>query len=63
MNTKKFSILFAALMLIIAQLACAFGGEPTLSNTRTSFDQDGTQTSSTFGAFDTVYVVSDLSNG
>jgi hypothetical protein len=62
MNTKKFSILLAALMLIMVQLACA-AGEPSLSNTRTSFDQDGTQTSSTFGTFDTVYVVSDLSNG
>lgn len=62
MNTKKFSILLAALMLILVQLACA-AGEPTLSNTRTSFDQDGAQPSSTFSAFDTVYVVSDLSNG
>ena len=62
MNTKKFSILLAALMLIIAQLACAVG-EPTLSNSRTAYDQDGAQPSSTFGAFDTVYVVSDLANG
>lgn len=63
MNTKKFSILLAALMLIVAQIACALGGEPTLSNSRTAYDQDGVQTSSTFGAFDTVYVVSDLANG
>ncbi len=62
MNIKKFSIFLAAVMLIAAQLACA-AGEPSLSNTRTSFDQDGLQTSSTFGAFDTVYVVSDLANG
>lgn len=62
MNTKKFSILLAALMLIFVQLACA-AGEPALSNTRTAFDQDGNQPSSTFGAFDTVYVVSDLANG
>ena len=62
MNTKKFSILLAALMLILVQLACA-GGEPGLSNSRTAFDQDGTQPSSTFGSFDTVYVVSDLANG
>lgn len=64
MNTKKFSILLAALVLVLVQLACALGGgDPTLSNSRASFDQDGSQTTSTFGAFDTVYVVSDLSNG
>lgn len=62
MNTKRFSILLAALMLVLVQLACA-AGEPALSGTRTSTDQDGTQTTSTFGAFDTVYVVSDLANG
>lgn len=62
MKSKKFSILLAALMLVLVQLACA-AGEPTLTGTRTSFDQDGTQQSSTFGAFDTVYVVSDLENG
>lgn len=62
MKSKKFSILLAALALIIAQLACAVG-EPTLSNVRTARDSDGAQPSTTFGAFDTVYVVSDLSNG
>ena len=62
MKSKKLSILLAALALIVAQLACAFG-EPTLSNVRTALDSDGVQATSTFGAFDTVYVVSDLSNG
>lgn len=62
MNTKKFSILLAALMLILVQLACA-AGEPTLSNIRTATDENGENTTSTFGAFDTVYVVSDLANG
>lgn len=62
MNTKKFSIVLAAFMLILVQLACA-AGEPALSNTRTAFDENGEQTASTFGAFDTVYVVSDLANG
>ncbi len=62
MNTKKFSILLAALILVLVQLACAVG-EPALSNTRTARDQDGAQQTSTFGAFDTVYVVSDLANG
>lgn len=62
MKSKKYSILLAVLALVLVQLACA-AGEPTLSNSRTAFDQDGAQPSSTFGAFDTVYVVSDLENG
>jgi hypothetical protein len=62
MNTKKFSILLAALMLVLVQLACA-AGEPTLTNSRMAFDEDGTQPTSTFGATDTFYVVSDLANG
>jgi len=62
MNTKKISILLAAIVLIAVQLACAFGGEPSLSNLRTARDQDGTQTTSTFGSLDTVYVVGDLAN-
>lgn|SRR5690606_12794615 len=64
MNTKKFTMVLAVLTLVLVQLACAFGGgEPTLSNSRTAYDQDGVQAASTFGAFDTVFVVSDLKNG
>ncbi|MCL4275457.1 MAG: hypothetical protein KJZ77_16415 [Anaerolineales bacterium] len=63
MKSKKLSILLALAALIISTLACAMGGEPTLSNVRTARDQDGNQTTSVFGTFDTVYVVSDLSNG
>ncbi|NOH04275.1 MAG: hypothetical protein HND47_21025 [Chloroflexi bacterium] len=62
MKSKNLSVLLAVFVLVAAQLACAFG-EPTLSNVRTARDADGVQTASTFGAFDTVYVVSDLSNG
>lgn len=62
MNKKKLSILLAAIVLIAAQLACA-AGDPSLSNVRTAKDQDGAQPSTTFGAFDTIYVVADLSNG
>ncbi|NWF62853.1 MAG: hypothetical protein HXY38_00980 [Chloroflexi bacterium] len=58
---KKLSILLAVIMLFAAQLACALG-EPTLSNVRTSSDQEGNSLTSTFGAFDTVYVVGDLAN-
>jgi len=63
MNIKKLSILLAAIVLIAVQLACAVGGEPTLSNVRVARDSDGVQITNTFGAFDTVYVVSDLANG
>jgi hypothetical protein len=59
---KKLSILLAVLALIISTLACAMG-EPALSNVRTAKDQDGTQPASVFGTTDTIYVVSDLSNG
>ncbi len=62
MNSKKVSILLAVIVLVLAQLACAVG-EPTLSNVRTARDSDGAQPSTTFGVFDTVYVVSDLANG
>ncbi len=62
MKHKKFSILLALAALIISSLACAFG-EPTLSNVRAAKDQDGNQVTSVFGQFDTVYIVSDLSNG
>jgi|OpeIllAssembly_1097287.scaffolds.fasta_scaffold703809_2 hypothetical protein len=63
MKSNKISILLAVIALIISSLACAFGGEPTLSNVRTAKDQDGAQPSSVFATTDTVYVVSDLSNG
>lgn len=61
MKAKKLSILLAAIVLIAAQLACAVG-EPGLSNVRVTADEDGTQPSTTFGSFDTVYVVGDLAN-
>lgn len=60
---NKLPILFALLALVASSLACALGGDPTLSNTRTALDEDGINTSSTFGPFDTVYVVNDLANG
>jgi hypothetical protein len=59
---KKFSILLAVLALVASTLACALG-EPTLDNVRTAKDQDGNQPTSVFSTTDTVYVVSDLSNG
>ncbi|MCZ2126313.1 MAG: hypothetical protein LC099_00890 [Anaerolineales bacterium] len=59
---KKWSIFLALFALLAAQLACAVGGEPTLSNVRTAKDEDGKQTTTTFGELDTVYIVADLAN-
>ncbi len=62
---KRLPVILSVLALVFSSLACAAlgGGEPTLSNSRTAFDSDGINTSTVFGAFDTVYVVNDLSNG
>jgi hypothetical protein len=61
---NKVVILFAVLALIAASLACSLGiGEPTLDNVRMAKDQDGNQLASVFATADTIYVVSDLSNG
>ncbi|MFN8385553.1 MAG: hypothetical protein U0V48_16880 [Anaerolineales bacterium] len=61
---NKLFVLLAVLALTASTLACAFGGgEPSLSNIRTAYDSDGANVSSTFGPSDTVYVVTDLSNG
>lgn len=59
---NKLIILFAVASLVAATLACSFG-EPTLNNVRTAKDKDGNQPSSVFSTTDTIYVVSDLSNG
>jgi hypothetical protein len=59
---KRFSILLAVVALIVSTLACAVG-EPSLSNVRTTKDQDGAQPSAVFSTTDTIYVVTDLSNG
>ena len=59
---NKLIVLFAVLALVASSLACSFG-DPTLDNVRTAKDQDGEQPSSVFSAGDTIYVVSDLSNG
>lgn len=59
---NKLIVLFAVASLVAATLACSFG-EPTLVNPRTAMDEDGNQPSSVFSTTDTIYVVSDLSNG
>lgn len=62
MKTRTFPIFLAITALIAASLACAVGGELSLSNARASFDQDGKQVTTTFSPNDTVYVVADLAN-
>lgn len=62
MKSNKISILLAVAALVISTLACALG-EPSLSNVRVAKDQDGAELANTFGVMDTVYVVSDVSNG
>ncbi|HSO13629.1 MAG TPA: hypothetical protein VLT51_14725 [Anaerolineales bacterium] len=59
---NKLIVLFAVMTLIASTLACSFG-DPTLDNVRTAKDQDGNQPATVFSTTDTVYVVSDLSNG
>lgn len=63
MKSNKISILLALAALIISTLACALGGEPTLSNVRTAKDEDGAQVASVFSSSETIYVVNDLANG
>ena len=64
MKLNKLSILLAVIALIISTLACAVGGgEPALDNVRTAKDEDGAQPATVFGSTETVYAVSDLSNG
>lgn len=59
---NRLIVLFAVLVLVASSLACSFG-DPALDNVRTALDEDGNQPSTVFNASDTIYVVSDLSNG
>ncbi len=61
-SKNKISILLAVAALFVSTLACALG-EPALSNVRVAKDQEGTQVASVFGTTDTIYAVSDLTNG
>lgn len=66
MKTRLLPVLLAITALVASSLACALGsvlgGELSLTNARTSFDQEGQQVTSTFSPTDTVYVVADLAN-
>lgn len=62
MKSRQLPILLAIVSLVASSLACALGGELSLSNARAARDQEGAQTTSTFSPNDTVYIVADLSN-
>lgn len=62
MNKRVVPILAAVIALVLSSLACSLGGELSLSNARTAFDEDGAQPTSVFSPSDAIYVVADLSN-
>jgi hypothetical protein len=62
MNKRTLPIFLAVIALMAASMACSFGGELSLSNARTAYDEDGAQPTSVFAPSDAIYVVADLSN-
>lgn len=63
MKSKKLSVLFALIALMISMLACTFGGgEPSLTNPRMSTNSDGTDTVTVYSGGNAFYAVADLSN-
>lgn len=63
MRSKKLSILFAVIALVISTLACSFGaGEPSLTNPRMSTDSEGNNATTVYSSTDAFYAVADLSN-
>ncbi|RJP54515.1 MAG: hypothetical protein C4583_02600 [Anaerolineaceae bacterium] len=62
MNKRIFPIFLAIFALLASTLACSIGGELSLSNAHTAFDEDGDQPTSVFAPSDAIYVVADLSN-
>src|SRR5690349_21304343 len=57
---KKLSILFAALALLIASLACGTSAPAGISNIQLSTDQDATNVTTTFAPTDEIYVTFDV---
>lgn len=63
MKSKKLSIVFAVLALIVSTLACSLGGgDPALTNPRMSTDAEGVNTTTVYSGSDAFYAVADLSN-
>ena len=62
MNKRTLPIYLALFVLLAASLACSFGGELSLSNAHTAFDEDGAQPTPVFAPSDAIYVVADIAN-
>jgi hypothetical protein len=63
MRSKKFSVLFAVIALVVSTLACSFGGgEPALTNPRLATDSEGQNPTTVYSPTDIFYAVADLSN-
>ena len=60
---KKYFVLFSAIsVLILASLACNFGGEPGVSNIYMAKDSDGDVQTSVFSPTDDFYVFFDVNS-
>jgi hypothetical protein len=57
---KKFSILFAALALLVASLACGTTAPAGVSNIQMSTDQEAANITTTFAPTDEIYVTFDV---
>jgi hypothetical protein len=60
MFSKNFILLSAIAALILASLACSFGGEPGVSNIYMAKDADGDGQTSVFSPTDDFYVFFDV---
>jgi hypothetical protein len=60
MFSKNFILLSAIAVLILASLACSFGGEPGVSNIYMAKDADGDGQTSVFSPTDDFYVFFDV---
>lgn len=62
MKNRKYSILLAAIVVIVATLACnALTQKPTVLNIRMATDETGKTTTSSYSPSDAFYVFADLS--
>jgi len=62
MNKRTLPIFLALFALVFASMACAFGGELSLTDLRMAYDEDGEQVTTSFSPNDAIYAVADLAN-
>ncbi|MBI2759399.1 MAG: hypothetical protein HYX49_12080 [Chloroflexi bacterium] len=63
MSTRKFSVILALAVVILATLACsALSTTPTVSNIRMATDDTGKTTTTTYSPSEVFFVFADLSN-